>query len=100
MPLTVDATIAADFAQMGVSVEIDPDKKGAFQVWDVNWDSLCCFLDCESQWRVAVGLAGGQLLGLDYSAVDVVLRRRQVADGVFDDLQVMERAALAAMGEN
>jgi hypothetical protein len=49
---------------------------------------------------VAVGPSGGQLTGLDYSAVDVVLRRRKAADDVFDDLQVMELAALAAMGEN
>ncbi len=85
---------------MGLTVEVDQTETAAFQVWAVNWESLCFFLDCETQWRVAVGPSGGQLTGLDYSAVDVVLRRRKAADEVFDDLQVMELAALAAMGEN
>lgn len=98
--MTADAVIAADFAQMGLAIDVDENSTDAFQVWKVNWESLCCFLDCETQWRVAVSLSGQHLLGLDYSAVDVVLRRTNAGDQVFDDLQVMERAALAAMGEN
>ncbi|ARE40914.1 hypothetical protein RGUI_2773 [Rhodovulum sp. P5] len=65
----------------------------------VNWQSVCTFLDVETQWRAAAGLAGLIWLGLDYAGVDVVLRRRGLPDSVFADLQVMETAALAALSE-
>jgi hypothetical protein len=38
-------------------------------------------------------------IGLDYVAVDVVLRRMGLGDEVFADLQVMERAALDVFAE-
>lgn len=75
----------------------------------INWKSVCAFLACETQWR-AVPMTVGNMaaiatsvvwLGLDYAAVDVVLRH--TAEGldaeVFADLRVMERAALDAFAE-
>lgn len=67
-----------------------------------NWLSVCAFLACETQWRAIAGMMGGLVwLGLDYSAVDVVLRRLGFddPDSVFADLQVMEDAALAVFAE-
>lgn len=72
-----------------------------------NWQSVCAFLACETQWR-AVPMTVGNMaaiatsviwLGLDYSAVDVVLRRLSAALDVFADIQVMERAALDVFAE-
>ena len=67
-------------------------------VWDVNWDSLLAFLKLETQWRFAAGLKLVRL-GLDYAAVDVVLRRMCDAAGLFDDVRTMESAALGAFAE-
>ncbi len=46
-------------------------------------------------------MAGLVWLGLDYAAVDIVLRRSgtENADEVFGDLMLMEEAALAALWE-
>lgn len=103
----------ADFAEMGASIEIgapvppdQPDDE-AFEVMPCNWTSVCAFLACETQWRVVPMMAGGMAalgtsliwLGLDYAAVDIVLRRSSVPDTAFADLQVMERAALDVFAE-
>ena len=81
----------------GVTVEGSGFEResGAFEVWPENWDIVIAFLACETQWRAASTYARVILLGLDYVAVDVVLRRRAAADHVFDGMRIMERAALA-----
>lgn len=87
---------------MGVKVEVAPadaEEDGAFQVWRANEDALIAWLAVETQWRIVSSMAGLIWLGLDYSAVDVVLRRLKSPDRVFADLQDMELAALEAFSE-
>ncbi len=69
------------------------------EVWSVNGAALATFLDLSTQWRAVGGIGPIIWLGLDYLAVDLVIRRRGLDDGVFDDLQVMERAALPILNE-
>lgn len=98
----MDDDLAAQFARMGVAVEVEarPDAAG-FEVMAANADAIAAWVACETQWRVATGPAGIQWLGLDYPAVDVVLRRGRFdgPDAVFADLQVMEGAALDVLWE-
>lgn len=94
----------ADFAALGVKVakaDEDDEDPDAIDIWDTNWPALLAFLGCETQWRIeARGMSGVMTyLGLDYAGVDVVLRRQGAADAVFDDIRVMELAALEAFGE-
>lgn len=65
-------------------------KPEDFAVDPDNWDTLTAWLRVQTQWRV--GMSGP--VGLDYVAVDVVLRRLGLGGDVFDGLQIMERAAL------
>lgn len=78
------------------------EREEVFEVMIGNWDSVIAFLDCGTQWRLAVGMGGAVWLGLDYAGVDVVLRHMDLADAgaVFADLRVMERAALAVFAED
>lgn len=62
-----------------------------------NWPSLTAWLTCETQWRTAGHMAAITWIGLDYTAVDVVLRRRGFAAYMFEDLQAMEEAALEVL---
>lgn len=65
-----------------------------------NADAIEAWLALESQWRcISPGPGAIIWLGLDYGAVDVVLRRRKWADpdALFADLQEMEGAALEVM---
>ncbi len=86
---------------MGLHVEVTETKpeKSQFKVMPVNWPPVLTFLGLETQWR-SVGLHTRMFLtGFDYTAVDAFLRRRGLPDNVFDDLQIMENAALAALNE-
>lgn len=74
----------------------------AFEVARANSDSIAAWLASETQWRAILAPSGRWIwLGLDYAAVDVVLRRQQPADPdlVFADLQLMEREAIATFAE-
>lgn len=66
-----------------------------FEVMPCNWQSVCAFLACETQWRAVATMVGLVWLGLDYTAADIVLRRRQADDAAFADIQVMEQEALS-----
>lgn len=87
---------------MGVTVDVAVKARpAAFEVMLVNADALTAWIAVETQWRIAAGAGGIQWLGLDYPAVDVVLRRGRFddPDAVFGDLQVMEGAALDVLWE-
>lgn len=67
------------------------------RVWRTAWPSLMLWLQVQGALRPMV--IGSRLWwpGLDYPAVDVVMRRRRIDDPegrLFEDLQVMEAAAL------
>lgn len=66
-------------------------------MWPENWPAVELFLGCATQWRVD-GMSGA-VLGLDYQGVEALMRIRRVRDraALFDDLQIMERAALRAL---
>lgn len=94
------------FAAFGVTVKPRIVSDDVFEIWDTNWDALQLFLLVGTQWRIlaVAGMGGGSVirLGLDYSGVDVVMRRRRILDEngqLFADLQVMEHAATEAFGE-
>lgn len=111
--MELDEGLIAEFAEMGAVHAPDPDTPVTptvsedFEVMPLNWQSVCAFLACETQWRAIPNVMGGMgqiitdisWLGLDYVAVDVVLRRLGLSDDAFADLQVMEREALDVFHE-
>lgn len=103
-PVALDDELEAQFARWGVTVASPtaPPPPAAFEIMAQNAASFRVWLAVETQWRVAAGMAGIQWLGLDYGAVDVVLRRlgSSDGDGVFADLLVMEAEALTAFRES
>ncbi|WP_286202974.1 DUF1799 domain-containing protein [Rhizobium lusitanum] len=64
-----------------------------------NWQSLAAFMACGTQWNVVGTFASLVWIGLNYVAVDIVLRRHGYPDSVFADLQVMEKEAIATFVE-
>ncbi len=78
------------------------DDKAMPMIWDINAQPLKLFLELVTQWR-AVARGGGFapsrifFLGIDYSAADAVIRHKGYdGPGLFEDMQVMEAAALEA----
>lgn len=75
----------------------DTDGVKAFEVWEENWTAVEMFMRCQTQWRTSMGGA----IGLDYGAVEWLLRLYEVKDqrSVLEDLQVMEAAALNVLNK-
>lgn len=75
----------------------EDDRDDNFEVLPENWDAVQMFMRCQTQWRV--GMAGP--IGLDYGAVNWLLRLYEVEDqrSVLEDLQTMEAAVLVTMSK-
>lgn len=63
------------------------------EVQEENYHALRLYSDCQTQWRTN---AMGERIGLDYGAVDVVIRRKGYTESpdLFRRLQAIEREAL------
>lgn len=68
-----------------------------FAVLPDNWESVQLFIRCQTQWRTS--MAG--LIGLDYGAVEWLLRLYEVEDhrSLLEDLQIMEAAVLSVVSK-
>jgi len=68
-----------------------------FVVLPDNWESVQLFIRCQTQWRTS--MAG--LIGLDYGAVEWLLRLYEVEDhrSLLEDLQIMEAAVLSVVSK-
>lgn len=99
----MDDDLSKQFAAMGAddvpAARPQTDHSDEIEIMPANWNSLRAWLACETQWRVVATMGGMIWLGLDYAAVDVVLRRSQSPEDVFGDLRVMEAAALDVFAE-
>lgn len=70
-----------------------------FEVWSDNVATLNVFLSCSSQWRMLAGYKRNAYLGLDYPALEVVMKHHRIKDraAMFADIQTMEWAALKVL---
>lgn len=92
----------SDLAAFGLPVEVAAsaaDEDCDCWVLEENWEAVQVFLRCATQWRYA-GMEG-KITGLDYAAVESVMRMRGVHDtaDTLDRLRVMEGVALRALKE-
>lgn len=75
------------------------------EIWDINAMALRVFLDMTTQWRVTslatIERAVLRRTGLDYSALEGVMRLRRVRKRrrVFEQVRVLEAAAIEAFDE-
>nr|WP_301539364.1 DUF1799 domain-containing protein [Methylomonas sp. ZR1] len=69
-----------------------------FKVEAENWESVMVFLSLDTQWQIG---AMGEVIGLNYAGVESVFRIKRIKnrEALFDDLQIMERAAVTAFRE-
>lgn len=97
----LDDDVRRDFGAFGFTIEEDTEEaeEDVFEVWADCWPALQIFLACETQWRHVAHRAGIDWTGLDYVALDVVMRRRNADDSIFDDIRVMEAEAINTFGE-
>ena len=86
-------------AIFGLVAQSVPQSIDALYLWPENVRSWNLFQATDTQWTMGPNSA----IGLNYSGVEVVMRKYRVKRcdelQVFRDIQVMERATLAAWGE-
>jgi hypothetical protein len=91
-----------DFAALGIPMAAGKSfaPESTCDIWPENLPAFQIFADLSTQWRV--GMAGPT--GLDYPAVLAVMDLHGTAPEHrrerFDELRVMERAALSVMAED
>lgn len=92
-------TVAEDLAAFGAEPEevarAAPATPAHYEVWPENWEAVLAFIACGTQWR-RLAVAPYRLAGLDYAALEAVLRLRRVKDrrDVFERVRVLEQAVL------
>ena len=81
----------SDAAMMGIALP-EPEREADFEVWPENEEAVLLFLRVQTQWRTS--MAG--VTGLDYASVVATAKLYSIEDlpSVFEDLQVMEIAAM------
>jgi len=92
----------ADWVAFGLAPEALPDEaeeETDYRVLPENWEAVQVFIRCATQWRYA-GMAG-QPTGLDYPALESVMRMRGVDDlaDTFDRIRIMEGEVLRVLRE-
>ncbi|WP_320202470.1 DUF1799 domain-containing protein [Agrobacterium rosae] len=98
-PTPVTDSAINQFARLGITYTAPPIEQDQLEIMPNAWDSFMAFLSCQTQWRVAAGMAGLIWLGLDYAACKLVLDDIEAAPGTFADLRVMEAAAMPILNE-
>ncbi|MEL7893517.1 DUF1799 domain-containing protein [Vreelandella neptunia] len=74
-----------------------------FEVWEEHWPALELFLAMRTQWRTAIGMGGGQRLGIDYTSLyghpKFARLDYEEQDKLLGQIQYIEAGALAAFNE-
>ena len=83
----------ATAAQIKQAKEQKTDKD--FEVWTDNWEIVVMFLRMSTQWNASMG----GVTGLNYSSLEYLCKLYPAKDpcALFEGIQIMEMAALAAM---
>ena len=72
-------------------------------MWEEHWPALELFLAMRTQWRTAIGMSGGQRLGIDYTSLYGHPKFARLdydeQDKLLGQIQHIEAGALAAMNE-
>lgn len=70
----------------------EPPPPQVFIVQHENWNAWRAFDACRTQWRLP---PMGGFLGLDYTALELVMRARSIPIQTLPDVQEIEAGALA-----
>ncbi|WP_435656049.1 DUF1799 domain-containing protein [Brucella pituitosa] len=97
--MTVDRSVAADFAKMGIKIAVSQDKPELVVILPANHASFDAFMECQTQWITSISPAGIFWQGLNYPAVKLVLDDIEAPSHVFADIRLMEAEALSVLNQ-
>ncbi|WP_035573005.1 DUF1799 domain-containing protein [Halomonas halocynthiae] len=88
----------SDAKALGI-VHQQPATPDVCEVWQEHTEALDVFLACRTQWRIIAGMSGAHHQGLDYTALESVMRMKRVEDPdeTLAQIQHIEAGALEAL---
>ena len=106
--MKVDDGVAQGLMRLGVAAaqvekaqKLDasvPDARPDFEVHEDCWDSVMLFLAMQTQWVYVAGKFGREVVGLNYQALEAVMRLKAMArkrwPALFEDMRLMEDEVL------
>lgn len=93
-----DSDLESFGAPAEIIEKIRAEKQTGFEVFEDNWPAVEIFIRASTQWNVA-GMGG--YVGLNYQSIEFLFKLFEVEDqkAVFDDIRVIEMAALRVLNE-
>jgi len=74
-----------------------------FEVYPENQEPLAIFLCMQTNWNISAGFSGVVFQGLNYSALESVLRLMQIPRkrwrSMFEDIRVLEMSAIPLLNQ-
>jgi hypothetical protein len=107
----MDASVLKSLIAMQAAPEVidavkkqHASKEENFAVYEDNWESLMFFLAVANQWNVTANVSNLIYLGLNWSGIESVIRtfrpvQKAKRAQLFDDLRIIERAALSVLNK-
>lgn len=77
------------------------ETESVFEVLPENRKAVDIFLRMSSQWNVVASMGGAVYLGLNYQSLEFLFTLYKVKNRrrMFEDIRIMEKAALALMNK-
>ena len=100
-----DSSLVEDMKRFGAPEELVEDMileaSPVVEIWPDNYEVFQFFLSLSSQWVIIPGMAAVLRVGLRYESVEAIMRIKKIKNRseLFDDLQIMEFAALEVLNK-
>jgi hypothetical protein len=93
--------LESDAAAWGITLEERQREAGNVDIWPEHVTAWNVFAACSTQWRIIAGPASLFQQGLEYTAVESVMRMHDVEDQgeCLGQVQHIERGALAVLNK-
>ncbi|MGM8931385.1 DUF1799 domain-containing protein [Salinicola halophyticus] len=86
---------------IGVRIKNRYARSNDTELWPDHREAFELFGACATQWRVIAGMGGVHHQGIDYPALESVMRMRGIADqpARFEQIRHIEAGALSVMNK-
>lgn len=78
-----------------------PAEPQPFELWEEHATAFGVFRACRTQWRIVAGMGGAHYQGLDYTAMESVMRMQGIEPSaeLLEQIQHIEAGAVGVMND-
>ncbi|WP_336606095.1 DUF1799 domain-containing protein [Chromohalobacter sp. TMW 2.2271] len=88
-------------ALIGIKIKERYARANDTELWPEHREAFETFCACATQWRVIAGMGGAIHQGIDYTALESVMRMRGIEDQAasFEQIRLIESGALGVINK-